>query len=74
MPFLTRDSNTRVASREHDDRITNMEKSMEKSYNEFRERMDGMTTESNSLREVIEVYKARGESLISAGIAALLTL
>lgn len=47
---------------------------MEKSYNEFKERMDGMTTESNSLREVIEVYKARGESLISAGIAALLTL
>lgn len=74
LPFLTRDSNTRVASREHDDRITNMEKSMEKSYNEFRERMDGMTTESNSLREVIEVYKARGESLISAGITALLRL
>lgn len=74
LPFLTRDSNTRVASREHDDRITNMEKSMEKSYNEFRERMDGMTTESNSLREVIEVYKARGESLISDNIAALLRL
>lgn len=74
LPFLTRDSNTRVASLEHDDRITNMEKSMEKSYNEFKERMDGMTTESNSLREVIEVYKARGESLISAGIAALLTI
>lgn len=72
LPFLTRDSNTRVASREHDDRITNMEKSMEKSYNEFKERMDGMTTESNSLREVIEVYKARGESLMSAAIVALL--
>lgn len=74
LPFLTRDSNTRVASREHDDRITNMEKSMEKSYNEFKERMDGMTTESNSLREVIEVYKARGESLLSAAIMALLRL
>lgn len=74
LPFLTRDSNTRVASLENDDRITNMEKSMEKSYNEFKERMDGMTTESNSLREVIEVYKARGESLISASTAPLLTL
>lgn len=74
LPFLTRDSNTRVASREHDDRITNMEKSMEKSYNEFKERMDGMTTESNSLREVIEVYKARGESLLSTAVVALLRL
>ncbi len=62
LPFLTRDSNTRVASWENtEDRITNMEMSMEKSYSEFKEKMDGMTSESNSLREVIEVYKARGE-------------
>ena len=56
--YLNRGSNEVIATWEYDSRLDEMENMCSL----FRERFDGATTESTSLKEVIGVYKIRSES------------
>lgn len=57
LAYLTRDSNTRVAPKwDTDNRLT----LMEQQYSQVKEIIDSATMESNSLKELNEVYKGKG--------------
>lgn len=57
MAFLSRESNIRAVPWDTEHRMV----SMERFYGEFMEKMDVMTVESNGLKELVEVYKNKGE-------------
>lgn len=59
--FLNRNTNVPLDEAfDPDDRLSNMER----QFSEFKNTITGATTESNGLKEIIAVYKARGQSLI----------